>query len=96
MLETFQDFKDGDTKLLDIPMPLAKGGHWIIRTKRAGVSAGRERILVNFGKESALEKAWQLFCDSLKIIIKVAAVIGRQSAVVVIDIRKNVFGKYLA
>ena len=59
MLQVFQDLKDGDTKLLDIPMPLAKDGHLIIRTKRTVVSAGTERMLVNFGKANYLEKARQ-------------------------------------
>ena len=70
MLQTFQDLKDGDTKLLDIPMPLAKDGHLIIRTKSTVVSAGTERMLVNFVKANYLEKAKQLFVIVLKLLLK--------------------------
>ena len=68
MLQIFQDLKDGDTKLLDIPMPLAKDGHLIIRTKRTVVSAGTERMLVNFGKANYLQKARQQ-PDRVKMVL---------------------------
>lgn len=68
MLQVFQDLRDGHTKLLDIPKPLSKDGHLIIRTKRTVVSAGTERMLVNFGKAGYLEKARQQ-PDKVKMVL---------------------------
>jgi len=68
MLQVFQDLKDGHTKLLDIPKPLSKDGHLIIQTKRTVVSAGTERMLVNFGKAGYLEKARQQ-PDKVKMVL---------------------------
>jgi predicted dehydrogenase len=38
---------------------MAKRGHLLIRTRRTLISAGTERMLVDFGKANLVEKAWQ-------------------------------------
>ena len=50
---------NGDTQLLDVPVPSCKKGQLVIRTNRSLVSAGTERMLVEFGRASYLEKARQ-------------------------------------
>ena len=59
MKQIIQSFKTGDTILEDVPAPLLKRGHLLIRTSRSLVSAGTERMLVEFGKANLLQKAMQ-------------------------------------
>ena len=50
---------NGDTQLLEVPVPEIKKGHLLIRTSVSLISSGTERMLVEFGKASYLEKARQ-------------------------------------
>ena len=50
---------NGDTQLLEVPVPKIKKGHLLIRTTVSLISSGTERMLVEFGKASYLEKARQ-------------------------------------
>ena len=59
MLQILQDLKNGDTKLVEVPAPSSLDGYLLIKTNRTVVSAGTERMLVNFGKANYLEKARQ-------------------------------------
>jgi predicted dehydrogenase/threonine dehydrogenase-like Zn-dependent dehydrogenase len=52
-----QDFKNGRTRLADVPAPGVRSGHLLIRTTRSLLSAGTERMLVEFGRANLLEKA---------------------------------------
>lgn len=54
-----QNLKDGSTDLADVPCPRAGRGQLLIRTTRTLVSAGTERMLVDFGKAGFIEKARQ-------------------------------------
>ena len=57
MLQILQNLESGDTEITNVPSPLSKKGHAIIATKRSLVSAGTERMLVDFGKANLLQKA---------------------------------------
>src|SRR2546421_6234035 len=59
MKQVLQNLRNGATELAELPSPLAKRGHLLIRTRRTLISAGTERMLVDFGKASLVEKAWQ-------------------------------------
>lgn len=59
MKQIIQSFKTGDTVLEDVPAPKVKRGHLLIKTTRSLVSAGTERMLVEFGKANMLQKARQ-------------------------------------
>jgi predicted dehydrogenase len=57
--QILQSLKDGTTRLTDVPAPRAGSGQLLIRTTRSLVSAGTERMLVEFGKANWLDKARQ-------------------------------------
>jgi predicted dehydrogenase/threonine dehydrogenase-like Zn-dependent dehydrogenase len=59
MKQILQSLKNGDTAVLDIPCPQLKAGHVLIRTQKSLISSGTEKMLVNFGKASPLEKIRQ-------------------------------------
>lgn len=47
----------GETTLVESPMPQTSSGHVLIETKLSLISAGTERMLVDFGRSSLLDKA---------------------------------------
>ncbi len=57
MKQILQDLRNGDTILEEVPAPLVKKGHLLIRTHRSLVSLGTEKMLVEFGKKSIISKA---------------------------------------
>jgi predicted dehydrogenase/threonine dehydrogenase-like Zn-dependent dehydrogenase len=59
MRQVLQSLADGQTILADVPAPKAAAGGLLIRTSRSVISAGTERMLVDFGRAGWLEKAWQ-------------------------------------
>ena len=59
MKQILQSFKTGETQLVDLPSPTVKSGQVLIKTSRSLVSLGTERMLVEFGKASLIEKARQ-------------------------------------
>ncbi len=59
MKQVLQNLKDGSTEVADVPTPRAGRGQLLIRTTRTLVSAGTERMLVDFGKAGFIEKARQ-------------------------------------
>ena len=59
MKQILQDLKQGDTVVENVPVPLVRPGRLLIRTRRSLVSAGTERMLVEFGQASLLDKARQ-------------------------------------
>jgi len=59
MKQVLQSFKTGVTEVVDVPCPRAKSGHLLTRTSRSLISAGTERMLVEFGKAGLIEKARQ-------------------------------------
>ena len=59
MKQVLQNLKDGSTEVTDVPCPRAGRGQLLIRTSRTLVSAGTERMLVDFGKAGLIDKARQ-------------------------------------
>ena len=59
MKQILQNLKTGATEVVEIPTPRADAGQLLIRTSRTLVSAGTERMLVEFGKANLIDKARQ-------------------------------------
>ena len=59
MKQIIQSFKTGATVLEEVPAPAVKRGCVLIQTTRSLVSAGTERMLVEFGKANLFQKARQ-------------------------------------
>lgn len=59
MKQILQDLKKGDTNVVDVPPPSLKPGHVLIRTSLTLISAGTERMLVEFGRSNLIDKARQ-------------------------------------
>ncbi len=59
MKQILQHLGNGSTEVADVPCPSAGHGQLLIRTSKSLISAGTERMLVDFGKANPLEKARQ-------------------------------------
>lgn len=59
MKQILQSLKTGATELVDVPAPSVAPGHLLVHTSRTLVSAGTERMLVEFGKAGWLTRARQ-------------------------------------
>jgi predicted dehydrogenase/threonine dehydrogenase-like Zn-dependent dehydrogenase len=59
MRQILQSLANGKTELAEVPCPAVGPGQILIQTRVSLVSAGTERMLVEFGKASLLEKARQ-------------------------------------
>jgi predicted dehydrogenase/threonine dehydrogenase-like Zn-dependent dehydrogenase len=59
MKQVLQNLNDGTTAVFDIPMPRPACGQLLIRTTLSLVSAGTERMLVDFGSAGLIGKARQ-------------------------------------
>jgi predicted dehydrogenase/threonine dehydrogenase-like Zn-dependent dehydrogenase len=57
MRQILQSLATGQTELVDVPCPAVGPGQVLIQSRLSLVSAGTERMLVEFGKASLLEKA---------------------------------------
>lgn len=68
MKQIIQSFKTGETILEDVPAPLVGQGQVLIKTSMSLVSLGTERMLVEFGKASLIQKARQQ-PDKVKMVL---------------------------
>ena len=59
MRQVLQSLSDGKTTLVEVPAPQGDRGSVIIRTTRSLISAGTERMLVEFGRAGWVDKARQ-------------------------------------
>ncbi|TLM64510.1 MAG: zinc-binding dehydrogenase [Deltaproteobacteria bacterium] len=59
MKQILQNIKMGMTSVVEIPTPTVPGGYLLLRTSASLISAGTERMLVDFGKAGFIEKARQ-------------------------------------
>lgn len=59
MRQLLQSLTDGRTLILEVPTPRPARGALLIRTKCSLISAGTERMLVEFGRAGLLQKARQ-------------------------------------
>jgi predicted dehydrogenase len=71
MKHLLQDLANGQTMLADVPVPVATPGTVVIRTTRSLISVGTERMLIEFGKASLLQKARQQPERVLQVLEKV-------------------------
>ena len=68
MKQILQNLKNGATELIDKPCPLPSRRQLFIKTSASLVSAGTERMLIDFGKGNYLQKARQQ-PDKVKMVI---------------------------
>lgn len=68
MKQLAQNLRTGETLLLDVPVPLVRKGCVLIRSRKSLVSAGTERMLIEFSKANFFLKARQQ-PDKLRLII---------------------------
>ena len=59
MKQLLQNLKNGATEIAEVPAPGVGRGQVLIASRRTLVSAGTERMLVDFGKAGWIEKARQ-------------------------------------
>jgi predicted dehydrogenase len=59
MRQILQNLRTGETEIADVPCPSAGPGQVLVRTGRTLISAGTERMLVDFGKAGLIDKARQ-------------------------------------
>jgi threonine dehydrogenase-like Zn-dependent dehydrogenase len=59
MKQILQSLKTGATEVAEVPCPAVRRGQLLIRSSHTLVSAGTERMLVEFGKASYIDKARQ-------------------------------------
>ena len=57
MKQIFQYLDSGKLEVVDVPSPTAKAGQLLIQTCRTLISAGTERMVVQFGRSNLLDKA---------------------------------------
>lgn len=69
MKQILQSLKNGSTQLADVPTPRVASGQLLIHTTTTLVSAGTERMLVEFGKANWLDKARQQ-PDKVKMVLE--------------------------
>ncbi|MSQ98848.1 MAG: dehydrogenase [Xanthomonadales bacterium] len=69
MKQILQSLKTGDVQLAEVPCPRAGRGQLLIRSSRTLVSAGTERMLVEFGKAGWIDKARQQ-PDKVRMVIE--------------------------
>lgn len=68
MKQVLQNIANGDTNVVDVPCPQVKSGHLLISTSKTLVSAGTERMLIDFGKANFIDKARQQ-PDKVKMVL---------------------------
>lgn len=57
MKQVLQNLRTGTVELADVPCPAVRSGHLLVQTSSTLVSAGTERMLVEFGKAGLIAKA---------------------------------------
>ncbi len=57
MKQVLQNLRNGETLVVDVPIPSPQPGEVLVRTAASLVSAGTERMVVSFAEKSLLGKA---------------------------------------
>ena len=57
MKQILQSYKTGELWLAEVPIPACKSGGVVIQTLNSFVSAGTERMLVDFARKNLVGKA---------------------------------------
>jgi predicted dehydrogenase/threonine dehydrogenase-like Zn-dependent dehydrogenase len=79
MKQILQNLKTGVTEVAEVPVPSVSRGSMLIKTSQTLVSAGTERMLVEFAKAGWLEKALQQ-PDKVKMVLDKIATDGLKPA----------------
>jgi len=66
--QILQNLSNGETSLVEVPCPKSTSGSLLIASRNTLVSAGTERMLVDFGKASLIDKARQQ-PDKVKMVL---------------------------
>src|ERR1700731_2895639 len=69
MQQVLLNIGTGSARLIDAPSPSLQEGHVLIRTRRSLISAGTERMLIDFGRASIFERARQQ-PDKVKVLFQ--------------------------
>ena len=56
MKQLLQNMRDGESRVVDVPVPTPQPGMILIKTASSLVSAGTERMVVEFAEKSLLGK----------------------------------------
>ena len=80
MKQILQNLSNGETSLVDVPCPRNIKSNILIATTTTVVSAGTERMLVNFGKSSYISKAKQQ-PDKVKMVLNKVATDGLMTTI---------------
>lgn len=75
MKQILQNLANGETSLISVPCPKNIKGNLLIATRNTIVSAGTERMLVDFGKANYIDKARQQ-PDKVKMVLNKVATDG--------------------
>jgi len=78
--QILQNMSDGSTKIIDAPAPMISEGTIISSTNVSLISSGTERMLLDFGKASLLDKARQQ-PDKVKMMFEKVATDGLMTTV---------------
>ena len=70
MKQIIQSFKNGELWIAEVPVPACKSGGAVVQTRASFVSAGTERMLVDFAKKNIIGKALQMPDQVQKVIRK--------------------------
>jgi predicted dehydrogenase/threonine dehydrogenase-like Zn-dependent dehydrogenase len=57
--QVLQDLRKGTTEVIEVPAPRVKPGHILIGTSCSLISAGTERMLLEFGRANLIRKTWK-------------------------------------
>jgi predicted dehydrogenase/threonine dehydrogenase-like Zn-dependent dehydrogenase len=68
MKQVLQNISNGETSLVDVPCPQIRNNNLLISTSKTLVSAGTERMLIDFGKANFIDKARQQ-PDKVKMVL---------------------------
>jgi len=80
MKQILQKLSNGETSLVDVPCPKNVKSNILIATNKTVVSAGTERMLVDFGKANLLNKAKQQ-PDKVKMVLNKVVTDGLMTTV---------------
>lgn len=69
MKQILQSYKTGELWLTEVPIPICKSGGVIIQTRNSFVSAGTERMLVDFARKNIIGKALAM-PDQVKKVLR--------------------------
>jgi len=88
MKQLQQSLKDGLTEIIDVPLPGYAAGEIRIRSRCSLISAGTERMLVNFGKANLIDKARQQ-PDKVRQVLQKAKTDGVQATLKAVQSKLN-------